>query len=381
MTGRLRRLLQRAWRRISWRLLVSYLVVGLAAVAAVGSTGVLFIYFYFKPDPRASIQSDFQRNLLQGTLIAVLVAVISSIGVSLFVSRRIVGPIEQLIAASRRVAGGHYEERVTIVDDFEIAELATSFNQMAEALEQTERQRQALIADVAHELRTPLTTIKGYMEALIDGVVPPDPETFTLIYSEADRMYRLVRDLQELSRLEAGQTILDCRPLAVADLVRGAAGRMRQQFELKGVYLTLELAPDTGLVMADSDRMQQVLLNLLTNALQYTDAGGRVSVRTYNERDRVCIAVHDTGIGIAPGHLAQVFSRFYRVDKSRSRRGGGTGIGLTIVRHLVEAHGGTVAVASVPEVGSTFTVALPQATVLEGTPSFEGAVQVLPAGR
>lgn len=379
MRRRFRLLLQRAWRRISWRLLVSYLVVGLAAVAAVGSTGVLFTYTYFKPDLRASIQNDFQRNLLQGTLSAVLVAVISSVGVSLFVSRRIVGPIEQLIAASSRIAGGHYEERVTIADDFEIAELAASFNHMAETLEQTERHRQALIADVAHELRTPLTTIKGYMEALIDGVVPPDPETYELIYSEADRMYRLVQDLQELSRLEAGQTLLDCRPLAVPDLVRGVADRLRPQFQLKGVHLTLELAPETAPVHADSDRMQQVLLNLLTNALQYTGAGGRVSVRTYNERDQVCIEVRDTGLGIPPEHLAQVFSRFYRVDKSRSRRGGGTGIGLTIVRHLVEAHGGSVVVASVPGLGSTFTVALPQAREPAGTTSFGEELPALSA--
>jgi signal transduction histidine kinase len=353
-----RRLLRRAWRRISLRLLASYLLIGLAAV---GSTGTLFLYTSFRAHSALPIQTEFQRNLLQGTLSALVVAICASIGVSLFVSRRILEPIQRLITASSRIANGNYEERVKIADDFEIAELAASFNRMAEALEQTEQQRQALIADVAHELRTPLTTIKGYMEALIDGVVAADAETFALIYHEADRMYRLVRDLQELSRLEAGQMVLDPRPLAVAEMVRGVTGRMQPQFDAKGVELSATVAADTGWVYADSDRLQQVLLNLLANALQYTSPGGRVVLRAFNERDKVCVVVQDTGIGIPPEHLSHIFARFYRVDKSRSRRGGGTGIGLTIVKHLVEAHGGSIAVASVPALGSTFTVALPQA--------------------
>lgn len=355
----LRQLLQRAWRRISLRLLASYLLVGLAAVGAVGSTGILFLYTYFKAHSTVPLQTDFQRNLLQGTLSALVVAILASIGVSLFVSRRILEPIERLIAASSRIADGNYDERVEIADDFEIAELADSFNRMAEALEQTEQQRQALIADVAHELRTPLTTIKGYMEALIDGVVAADSETFSLIYQEADRLYRLVRDMQELSRLEAGQTVLDPRPLSIPEMVRGVTGRIQPQFEAKGVYLSASIAADIGYVRGDNDRLQQVLLNLLANALQYTPAGGRVVLRAYNERDKVCLAVQDTGIGIAPEHLSHIFARFYRVDKSRSRRGGGTGIGLTIVKHLVEAHSGSIAVTSVPTLGSTFTVALP----------------------
>lgn len=352
-------LLRGCWRRISWRLFASYLVVGMAAIAVVGFTGVLFAFDYFHNHQGAQSEMDFQRSLLQGLGLAAVVAIATAISVSLFVSRRIVVPIQQLMDASSRIASGSYEERVPIDDDFEITQLAASFNRMAEALEQTEQRRQALIADVAHELRTPLTSIKGYMEALIDGVMPADQEIYTLIYQEADRMYRLVQDLQELSRLEAGQTSLHARPISVADLARGMLGRVRPQFEAKGVYLGGQIAPDTGWVWGDSDRLHQMVLNLLGNALQYTSAGGRVTVRTYNERDRVCIAVQDTGIGIAPEHLGHVFARFYRVDKSRSRRGGGTGIGLTITKHLVEAHGGSIAVASTPELGSTFTIALP----------------------
>jgi signal transduction histidine kinase len=189
--------------------------------------------------------------------------------------------------------------------------------------------------------------------------MPADQETFTLIYTEADRLYRLVQDLQELSRLEAGQTPLDAHPLSVADLVRSLFARVRPQFEARAVRFSASIAPDTGDVVGDADRLCQVLLNLLGNALQYTPAGGSVHIHTFNERDRVCVSVQDTGIGIAPEHLGHIFSRFYRVDKSRSRLAGGTGIGLTIVKSLVELHGGSIAVASTPGLGSTFTIALP----------------------
>jgi histidine kinase len=369
---RFKSLIRRCWRRITWRLFASYLVVGMATIGVVGFTGALFAFDYFHSHQGVQNQLDFQRSLLQGLGLASIVAIATAVSVSLFVSHRIVEPIEQLMEASSRIAGGSYEERVPITDDFEITQLAASFNRMAEALEQTEQRRQTLIADVAHELRTPLTSIKGYMEALIDGVMPADQEIFTLIYQEADRMYRLVRDLQELSRLEAGQMSLDARPVSVAELARGVLGRARPQFEAKGVYLSGQIAPDTSWVWGDSDRLHQVLLNLLSNALQYTPVGGRVIVRTYDERDRVCIAVQDTGIGIAPEHLGHIFTRFYRVDKSRSRRGGGTGIGLTITKHLVEAHGGSIAVASTPELGSTFTIALPILTA--------AAITSLPGG-
>ena len=356
MTGP-RTLARRLWRRITWRLFASYLVVGLAAIGVVGFTGGIFASRYLSGqsiDP-----PQFRHDLIQGLLTAAVVAVITSVGVSLFVSHRIVDPLRRIMEASRRIADGNYAERVPIADDFEITQLSASFNRMAEALEQTEQQRQALIADVAHELRTPLTSIKGYMEALMDGVMPPDHETYGLIYKEADRLYRLVQDLQALSRLEAGQASIEPHAMVVGDLVLSMVGRVRPQFEAKGLHLSNSIAAEIGNVFGDPDRFCQILLNLLSNALQYTPVGGRVHVAVYPERDRVCVAVQDTGIGMAPEHLGQIFSRFYRVDKSRSRLGGGTGIGLTIVKHLVEAHGGAIAVTSNPGLGSTFTVALP----------------------
>jgi len=358
MTGA-RRVARRLWRQITWRLFASYLVVGLAGIGVLALSAALFSSSYFSARITGADLPGFQRSLFQGLVAAMAVAIFTSVAVSLFVSHRIVGPLHQIMDASRRIASGHYEERVPVQDDFEITQLAASFNKMADALAQTEAHRQALIADVAHELRTPLTSIKGYMEALLDGVMPADQETYTLIYHEADRLYRLVKDLQELSRLEAHQMPLEVHPVLVRELVHGVVGRARPQFEAKGVTLTSEPAPEVGMVLGDADRLFQVLLNLLANALQYTPVGGRVRVMAYTERDQVCISVQDNGIGIAPEHIEQIFGRFYRVDKSRSRLGGGTGIGLTIARHLAEAHGGGIVVTSTPGLGSTFTVALP----------------------
>jgi histidine kinase len=273
-----------------------------------------------------------------------------------------------MMVASRRIAAGHYHERVSIPGDpardelDELAQLALSFNQMAAQLEHMEATRRELIGDVAHELRTPLASIKGSMEGLIDGVLPAEAPTFQQIYREADRLQRLVADLQELSRVEAGAFELNLRRVAVGDLVQANLDRLGRQFEEKGVALESDIPAGLPPVRADEDRAGQVLLNLVGNALQYTPAGGRVRVSARRQAAEVHIQVSDTGVGIAPEHLPLVFTRFYRVDKSRARAGGGSGIGLTIARHLVEAHGGRIwAESPGPGQGSTFTFTLPQA--------------------
>ncbi len=355
-----RRLWHLLWRQITWRLFVSYLVVGLAAIALLGLFILILAENYSHTHPGSS---GFRLEVLQGVGIAALAAIAASAGASLFVSRRIVGPLRLLMDASQRIAGGQYHERVPVDDDFEITRLAASFNQMARALECTEALRQALIADVAHELRTPLTTIKGYMEALLDGVMPPGSETFALVHDEADRLYHLVEDLQELSRIEAGQAPIDPHPVDLVPLMQGIARRVQPQFEAKGVRLAVPSACGAGRVLGDDDRLCQIFLNLLSNALRYTPPGGSVEVRGYRDQDQVCVVVQDSGIGIAPEHLQHIFDRFYRADKSRSRSQGGTGIGLTIAKHLVDLHGGGITVSSVPGSGSTFTVSLPSAPV------------------
>jgi signal transduction histidine kinase len=222
-----------------------------------------------------------------------------------------------------------------------------------------------LIGDVSHELRTPLTAIKGSMEALIDGVLPAEPETFEQIYQEADRLQRLVNDLQELSRVESGAFKLDLQPLFLADLLKTVTIRLDRQYAEKGVRLEIDIPSDLAEIMADADRLSQVLFNLVGNALQYTPAGGQVTVAVRRQGGEVQVSVKDTGIGIAAEHLPHVFDRFYRADLSRARVSGGSGIGLTIAKHLVEAHGGRIWAESLGEgKGSTFVFTLPVASPL-----------------
>jgi histidine kinase len=232
---------------------------------------------------------------------------------------------------------------------------------MAGKLDQVEAMRRRLIGDVSHELRTPLTAIKGSMEGLMDGVLPATQETFQQIHAEADRLNRLVDDLQELSRVEARAYELEIRPLDVSSLVRTVTKRLVPQAESKHILLDIELAPDLPRVLADEDRAVQVLTNLTGNALQYTPGNGHVTISGEQMNHEVQISVRDAGIGIPSEHLPHIFDRFYRVDKSRSRRvGGGSGIGLTIARALVEAHGGRIWAESAGEgLGSTFHFTLP----------------------
>ncbi len=303
---------------------------------------------------------NFRASMFESLGYAVTASVLAALLVSLFLSRGIVAPIRTLTDASQHIADGHYDKRVDVNGTDEIAQLAMRFNQMTKQLEQVESMRRQLIGDVTHELRTPLTSIKGYMEGLVDGVLPSTPETFDQIHREADRLSRLVDDLQELSRVEAKAYSLDVRPVAVSNLVQTTVKRLTPQATAKRINLHSNLPADLPPLQADEDRITQVLVNLVANAIQYTPEGGDVTISATRQADEVYISVKDSGIGIPPEHLANLFTRFYRVDKSRSRNtGGGSGIGLTIARHLIEAHNGRIWAESMGEgQGSTFTFSL-----------------------
>lgn len=305
-------------------------------------------------------RAGFNEALLYAAGAATLVAVLLSV----FFSRSVVAPVRAMTAASQRIADGRYQERVQVGGNDELSELAARFNQMAGQLEQVEDMRRRLIGDVSHELRTPLTAIKGSMEGLIDGVLPASPETFQQIHAEAGRLNRLVDDLQELSRVEAHAYALDIRPLDVSSLVRTVFKRLDIHAASRQISLELALPPNLPPVLADEDRSLQVLTNLVGNALQYTPAGGMITVSAQPVHEEIQISIRDTGTGIRPEHLARIFDRFYRVDKSRSRQaGGGSGIGLTIARALVEAQGGRIwAESEGAGKGSTFRFTLPKAT-------------------
>lgn len=374
-------------QRLSWKIFISYLFIILVGILVLAASAEFSIPSAFDnhmasmmtamrqggmgmmgadEDLNADLFSNFRNAVNEALSRAALAAVLAALVVSLFISRQIVTPIREMMTASQHIAAGYYDERVQIAGDpseaDELAQLAISFNRMAERLAQTENMRRQLIGDISHELRTPLTTIKGSMEGLLDGVLEPTPETFGNIHREAKRLQRLVTDLEELSRVEAGTVPLQKKPTDITKLARSVCQHMQTQFDEKGVELHVETMPDPPIILADGDRISQILINLVGNALQYTPEDGCVSVEVSQVENEVQTSVIDSGIGIAVEHLEHIFTRFYRVDKSRSRTGGGSGIGLTIAKHLVEAHGGEIWVESEGAgKGSVFRFTLPVA--------------------
>ena len=366
-------------RSLSWKIFLSYLIIIFVGIIVLATAAEFVVPGAFDRHLSAmsnmmtgsstmnmDLFTNFRAAVDEALVFAATAAFAMAVVISVFVSQRVVVPVREMMLVSQRIAHGRYDERVRVpggapIDEAdELGQLALSFNQMTTRLEQTETMRRQLIGDVTHELRTPLTGIKGYMEALIDGVLPADAETFQQVYREADRLQRLVDDLQELSRVEAGAYPLNIHPVSASSLVDGLSTRLGHQFVEKGVTLVCDVPDNLPLVKADEDRIGQVLLNLAGNALQYTPSGGAVRVTVRRQGNEIQFAVADTGIGIPLEHLPHVFTRFYRVDKSRSRARGGSGIGLTIARHLVEVHGGRIWAESAGSgQGSTFTFTLP----------------------
>ena len=293
---------------------------------------------------------DYRASFNEALMYATLAAMFAALVLSVFFSRSVISPVHAMSLATQRIADGRYDERLQVNGNDELAQLAAYFNQMAEKLNEVESMRRRLIGDVSHELRTPLTAIKGSMEGLMDGILPATDETYQQVLAEAERLNRLVNDLQELSRVEARAYQLNIRPVDASALVRTVTKRLSPHAELKRITLDFELQPDLLHVLADEDRAVQVLTNLTGNALQYTSEGGRVTISAKRINHEIQFSIRDTGIGIPPEHLSHIFDRFYRVDKSRSRQaGGGSGIGLTIARSLIEAHGGRIWVESAGE--------------------------------
>jgi signal transduction histidine kinase len=365
-------------RQLRWKLFFSHLVVIAIGVVILLPTAQFFARNPFigssdtslpsdsaisSPPPAATAvsQSDaFQSILEQSLLIAGFAVLGAAVVVSLFVSRRIVEPLQELTLVSGRLAQGYYRERTTIQSDDELAHLSRSINQLAEALEKTEQRRLGLITDVSHELRTPLSIIAGYMEGLIDGVIQPEPQIFALVHHEAVRLKWMTEELALLSRAEAGQLRVEPRLIVLAIVIERVVAQFQSQLASQDLTLELRIARDLPPVLADPDRVEQILINLMTNAVQYSPAGGKITVFAQALDPFVEVGVVDTGIGIAAEHLPHIFERFYRVDKSRARQSGGAGIGLTIARHLVYAQGGEIwAESAGPGRGSTFRFTLP----------------------
>jgi signal transduction histidine kinase len=367
---------------LSWKIFITYLlVIAVGSIILVATLNLSigssvdrhmmrmgpFIIEMINGPRGLGIGENFRMAMNDALLYAGLAAFAAGGIASLLLSRRLMAPVKSMMQASLRIAEGDYSKRVptssgqSASNQDELDLLAHSFNRMAEKLEQVELMRRQLLADVSHELRTPLTAIKGSMEGLIDGVLPADHSTYQNVYREADRLQRLVEDLQELSRVESGGIELTLKPVNLRALIKNALQRMRPSFDEKKVKLESKIQEKLPRVNADEDRLLQVIINLLSNALQFTPKKGSVMVTTAKIKNNLVVSIADNGIGIKPQDVEHIFERFYRADKSRSRQeGGGSGIGLTIAQSLVRAHGGRIWVESEGEgKGSVFSFSLP----------------------
>ncbi len=319
--------------------------------------------------PRSSLLAQINRSILLAGLIVAAVAALCSY----LLVRRFMRPVESLTLAAERMKHGNYTQRVSSPNSHdELGQLAQTFNEMASTIEadMTELRRQDevrrdLIANIAHDLATPLTAIQGLSEALADDVIsdPTDrQETAQRIGREVQRLRRMVADVRQMTSLEAGQTPLDLAPLDLQSLVDETLLVVRPECEQMGITLYNDVPDDISQVQADNDRVIQVLLNLLDNARRHTPDGGSIRVGARIQDERVAVWISDTGSGIDPADLPHIFERFYRADRSRTTTTGGSGLGLSIVKAIITAHGGTVSAESAPNQGTRITFTLPVAS-------------------
>jgi len=303
--------------------------------------------------------------LIAGLIVAVLVIILSFL-----FARRLTRPLEALTLAAEQMKQGRYTQRVAVPKtQDELGRLASTFNDMANTIEadvkelrHQEQARRDLTANIAHDLATPLTAIQGFSEALADEVITDAEgrqETAQRIGREVQRLRRLVKDLQQMSSLESGHAQLDLAPLDMHTLVDETLNVIQPECEQMGISLQNEIASETPLVMADSDRITQVLLNLLDNARRHTLKGGSITIRAYSKDNMLYTQIRDTGIGIDATDLPHIFERFYRANRSRNGASGGSGLGLSIVKAIITAHGGNIWAESEPGQGATVTFTLP----------------------
>ncbi|MEA4944105.1 MAG: HAMP domain-containing sensor histidine kinase [Propionicimonas sp.] len=357
--------------RLGTRLFVAQAIVLLAIVASAGLTAALIgpplfhahlIDTNYPPDsPQIfHIERAYADASLISLTVGLLVALAASLGISWYLTRRIGRPVELLTQAAARLSRGDYDARVTVQGGGpELSTLGDTFNTMADRLNDVEATRRRLLADLAHEMRTPIATLNAHLEGVADGVLAWDDNTRAIVEQQVERLTRLARDLEEVSRAEEGRVELQTSLQPLTDLVEPVIRQTRNAYDRKGVTLTA--AVDDLPVRADPQRFAQILGNLLNNALRHTPQGGRVDVTSTTTPDTVVISVTDTGQGMSEEQLAHIFERFYRGDSARESDRGGSGIGLTIAKALAEAHGGSLTATSAGEgQGSTLRLTLPR---------------------
>ena len=312
------------------------------------------------------------NRLNRAALVAGLLAGGLSLLLALLLSARLLRPVRALTLAAERLEKGDLNQRVDVDGQDEISTLGNAFNQMAASLQQAEKSRQAMTADIAHELRTPLAVQRAQIEALQDGVYPVNPENLAALLEQNRLLERLVEDLRTLALADAGQLQLELIPTDLGRLVEPLLERFRAQAGQQQVKLVFSTQGNCPPLRVDPGRMEQILGNLLSNALRYTPAGGRIAITLDCSSGMVELSVHDSGPGIPPDSLAHLFERFYRGDRARNRSEGGSGLGLAIAQQLARAHSGTLSAANHPTGGAMFILRLPFAERGEPFPESEG---------
>jgi two-component system, OmpR family, sensor histidine kinase BaeS len=335
-------------------LLIVVLVIALAMIIVWLAIDLFAAdYFSFLMEkynlPKDEVQHIFLDAAHRYIIWAALVSLTLAALLSFLLIRRILNPLYQMGMITGKIAQGDHTMRVTVTSSDEVGELAKSFNRMTDSLERFERMREDMVANVAHELRAPLTNMRGYLEALSNGVLPPSQKTFEMLHEETLRLSALTEDLLLLSKADAARSSLNSKRFDLQECITQALGLFHAQFDAKEITVETQFPDGAVEVIADHDKIGQVVRNLLQNSLQYTPRGGRVRVIIERRPGWVRATFGNTGDGISEEDLPFIFERFYRAEKSRSREYGGAGIGLAIVKELVEAHGGKTGAESSTE--------------------------------
>jgi two-component system OmpR family sensor kinase len=321
------------------------------------------------PVPHPSLRQvirTFGNTFFVPLIEAGLIGLVIAVGLAVLIAGSVARPLQRISQAARRIALGDYRQRVPARGPREVRALVESFNEMVDRVATTQQVQRDFLANVSHDLRTPLTSIQGFSQAIAEGVAS-DPASAQhaaqIIHDEAARLNRMVESLLDLARLEAGEMNMLRSAVAPSDLLHGIGESMSVKMRDKGLHFAQDIPPDLPRIAGDGDRLAQVFTNLLDNAVKHTPAGGTISLNVHTVQNGITVTVEDTGEGIPADDLPRIFERFYQVDKSRRNdRRSGMGLGLTIVRQIIEAHGGTIQVASQVGKGSLFTVWLPLPT-------------------
>jgi len=322
-----------------------------------------FMVIIYMHTPVAEV-SAAREKVLTYFLISGGVAIVIAILLIYIFSLRLSRPLKQMKHIASRISNGEFEKRLDIKSKDEVGELARAFNQMAAALQNLEEMRRGFVANVSHELRTPMTTIRGFVEGILDGTIPPEKHSqyLTVVRDETNRLNRLVNDLLDLAKMEAGETKLNITTFDVNELLRRCVIKMETLLIENELTVDADFEEEEILVKGDMDAVERVVLNLMHNAIKFTPSGGRISIITRKNRDIVEVTVKDTGIGIEENELELIWDRFYKSDKSRSEDKTGTGLGLAIVRNIINEHGQSIRVQSRPGEGTAFIFTLARAS-------------------